>query len=72
MTMLTRDQWILNRIREVFPDTRKALWADEKNLLKAYACWCIYGGQDWSTFRIYMDSRNRTLIYGGVHPELVR
>ena len=50
---LTNDM-ILNRIRGVFPQL--TLTTDGDILLKAYACWQVYGGGDWKLFPQLCDA----------------
>ena len=60
---MTRDAFILRRIREILGASVEQ--DTDATLLRAYACWHMYGKQDWSSFGAFISVGNRVMIYDG-------
>lgn len=63
---MTRDDYLLNRIRTVIGDDSDGLDSpllSDRNLLQTYACWHVYGGGDWRKFGPMLRPLVRDILY---------
>jgi hypothetical protein len=58
---MTYDDCLVKRIRSVLGEHVSN--QSDSNLLAAYACWCVYGKQNWSSLLRLLDPKARKLAW---------